>query len=414
MEIDKIQLLLILVAVLSILSCSRTGDINIDFKPATAAAAADSSSYNGNVLFGIPVDSYNVVNGTVKNNQLISSILESYGVSGDQIQKILDENKETFDPRKIKKGNNYTVFLRKDTLSRADYFIYEHDDFVKYVFSFRDSLKINRYNAEVRHEMRFSSGTINSSLWNAAIENGLNPNITGTLSEIYQWTIDFFGLQKGDKFKVVYDEQFIENKSVGISAIYAAVFEHAGTAIYAIPFMQGSTTSYYALNGTNLRKAFLKAPLKFSRISSRFTGARMHPILKIVRPHYGVDYAAPVGTPVHSIGDGRVIEASYENGAGRIIKVRHNSVYTTVYMHLSRFAPGIKAGSFVQQGETIGYVGTTGLSTGPHLDFRFYQNGSPVDPLKVDTPSADPVSPENQDKFEKVKAAALDLINTIE
>jgi murein DD-endopeptidase MepM/ murein hydrolase activator NlpD len=414
MEIDKIQLLLILVAVLSILSCSRTGDINIDFKPATAAAAADSSSYNGNVLFGIPVDSYNVVNGTVKNNQLISSILESYGVSGDQIQKILDENKETFDPRKIKKGNNYTVFLRKDTLSRADYFIYEHDDFVKYVFSFRDSLKINRYNAEVRHEMRFSSGTINSSLWNAAIENGLNPNITGTLSEIYQWTIDFFGLQKGDKFKVVYDEQFIENKSVGISAIYAEVFEHAGTAIYAIPFMQGSTTSYYALNGTNLRKAFLKAPLKFSRISSRFTGARMHPILKIVRPHYGVDYAAPVGTPVHSIGDGRVIEASYENGAGRIIKVRHNSVYTTVYMHLSRFAPGIKAGSFVQQGETIGYVGTTGLSTGPHLDFRFYQNGSPVDPLKVDTPSADPVSPENQDKFEKVKAAALDLINTIE
>ena len=168
--------------------------------------------------------------------------------------------------------------------------------------------------------------------------------------------------------------------------------------------------SFYDSDGNSLRKAFLKAPLQFSRVSSRFSSGRLHPILRIRRPHYGVDYAAPVGTPVHAIGDGRVTRAGFENGSGRMVRIVHNSVYSTAYLHLSRFGPGINAGAIVKQGDIIGYVGSSGLSTGPHLDFRFYRNGSPVDPLKVEAPPVEPVSEENKSDFEKSKTVVLSLL----
>lgn len=416
MNLYKTGISFVLTALVIIISCGRKSN----FETANLTESVDSvfidsiPVYNGNTLFGIPVDSYNIVNGRVRNNQFISSILASYGVPWNTIDQLLRDNIQIFDPRKVRKGSGYSVFLSKDTLSRADFFIYDHDPYIRYIFSLKDSLKIQRYNAEIRQELKFSSGTINTSLWEATIENGLNPNLAAELSEIYAWTIDFFGLQAGDRFKVVYTEEFIENKSVGISAIYAALFEHAGASIYAIPFIQDSSASYFDTTGTNLKKAFLKAPLRFSRISSRYSGARMHPILKIVRPHLGVDYAAPVGTPVLAIGDGRVIEARLEGGSGRMVRIRHNSVYSTAYLHLSRFEPGISAGVYVKQGQRIGYVGSSGLSTGPHLDFRFYRNGSPVNPLKVEAPSADPVSESSRSQFEKVKKAVISLLGTID
>lgn len=416
MVINKIKFICAFTVVLFVSSCGRNSIVVpvTESQNSETSKINDSISYQGNFLHGIPVDSYNIVNGLIRNNQFISSILASYGVPWDTINKLLIENQATFDPRKVRKGSGYSVFLTKDTLSKANYFIYDHDAFVSYIFSLKDSLKIHRYDAEIKRVLKFSSGTIKTSLWEAILENGLNPNLAGELSEIYAWTIDFFGLQSGDRFKVVYDEEFIGDRSVGISAIYAALFEHAGASIYAIPFVQDSSGSYFDTAGTNLKKAFLKAPLRFSRISSRFSGARMHPILKIVRPHLGVDYAAPVGTPVEAIGDGRVLEASFQNGSGRIVRIRHNSVYTTAYMHLSRFEPGITAGVYVKQGQKIGYVGTSGLSTGPHLDFRFYMNGSPVNPLKVDAPSADPVSEANKKRFEMIKTAAMSLLGTID
>jgi murein DD-endopeptidase MepM/ murein hydrolase activator NlpD len=233
------------------------------------------------------------------------------------------------------------------------------------------------------------------------------------LSEIYAWTIDFFGLQKGDRFKVIYEEEFIGEESVGIRRVHAAQFEHAGSSIYAIPFIQDSVMSFYDTTGASLRKAFLKAPLRYSRISSRFSGARRHPILKIVRPHHGVDYAAPIGTPVVAIGDGRVTSTTYEGGAGRMVRITHNSVYSTAYLHLSRFGPGIAPGVYVKQGQVIGYVGSSGLSTGPHLDFRFYRNGSAVDPLKVEAPPVNPVAPEAMDQFGKIAEGYINLLSTI-
>jgi len=380
----------------------------------------DSLSYTvhksdtGSHLHGIPVDSYNIVTGRIKRDQFISSILASYGVPWNTIDQLLRENSSLFDPRKVRMGSEYSVFITKDTLSRADYFIYDHDPTVSYIFSLKDSLTIQKYTAEIKKILKYSSGTIKTSLWEATVENNLNPNLSAELSEMYAWTIDFFGLQTDDRFKVIYEEEFIGDKSIGISRIHAALFEHAGVAIYAIPFIQDSVLSFYDTTGASLRKAFLKAPLRFSRISSRFSGARMHPVLKIVRPHHGVDYAAPVGTPVVSVGDGRVTEAGFENGSGRIVRITHNSVYSTAYLHLSRFGEGIHGGVYVKQGQVIGYVGSSGLSSGPHLDFRFYRNGYAVDPLKVEAPPVEPVKPEGLEKFSRIKEGYINLLETIE
>lgn len=415
MTFTKQSILVFLVTSLLSGSCSYQGKMSKE----TPEIASDSLSVSheqqsfADPLLNIPVDSYNIVKGTVKKNQFITSILSSYGVQWNDITTLLDNNRGVFDPRKVRTGSSYSVFLTKDTLGRADFLIYEHDPLVSYIFSLRDSLKITRRDAEVKTHLRYSSGTINTSLWETIQEENLSPNLSSELSEIYAWTIDFFGLQKGDRFKVIYDEDFIGDKSIGIERIHGAIFEHAGTEIYAIPFIQDSTVSFYDTTGASLRKAFLKAPLRFSRISSRYSDARFHPILKIVRPHHGVDYAAPVGTPVMSVGDGRVTMAGFENGSGRIVRVKHNSVYSTAYLHLSRFGPGIAPGVFVRQGQVVGYVGSSGISTGPHLDFRFYRNGYPVDPLKVEAPPVNPVAPESMDEFRKVSGGCIDLLETI-
>lgn len=374
---------------------------------------AEKASVSSLLLHGIPVDSYNVIKGKVKKNQFLSSILSEYGVPWNSIDQLLSENRDVFDARKVRSGSSYSVLMTRDTLSRADYFIYEHDPLVTYVFSLKDTLAVYRHDAEVRKMLRYSSGTINTSLWEATMEKNLNPNLSAELSEIYAWTIDFFGLQQGDRFKVIYEEDFIGDKSIGIKKIHAALFEHAGSTIAAIPFIQDSTMSFYDTTGASLRKAFLKAPLRYSRISSRFSGARLHPVLKTVRPHHGVDYSAPIGTPVVAIGDGRVTQTGFENGSGRIVRITHNSVYSTAYLHLSRFGPGISPGVYVKQGQVIGYVGSSGLSSGPHLDFRFYRNGYAVDPLKVEAPPVKPVEPGAMDQFREVAKGYMALFETI-
>jgi murein DD-endopeptidase MepM/ murein hydrolase activator NlpD len=415
MRIPVIRFILLAVSCLALYSCLRTSPAETvkESGVADSTASAITKPVTVNLIHGIPVDSYNVVTGKVKRNQFIAEILASYNVPWNTIEELLRENREVFDARKVRTGSSYSVFLSKDTLNRADYFIYEHDPTVSYIFSLKDSLTVSRYNAEVKKVLRYSSGSISTSLWEAAMEKQLNPNLSAELSEIYAWTIDFFGLQQGDRFKVIYEEDFIGEKSIGIRKIHAALFEHAGNSIYAIPYIQDSTMSFYDTTGASLRKAFLKAPLRYSRISSRFSGARYHPVLKIVRPHHGVDYSAPTGTPVVSIGDGRVTQTAFENGSGRIVRITHNSVYSTAYMHLSRFGPGIAPGVYVKQGQVIGYVGSSGLSTGPHLDFRFYRNGSAVDPLKVEAPPVNPVAPEAMDGFEKVVEGYISLFETI-
>jgi murein DD-endopeptidase MepM/ murein hydrolase activator NlpD len=367
---------------------------------------------NPTLLFGIPSDSYNISSGKIKRNVFLPDILSRYAVTLPEIDMLVKNSSKVFDVRDIRSGNNFIILSDKDSIGKAKYFIYEHDPSVYYIFSFNDSLNITLYRQEINSVIKFASGSIETSLWDAMIGAGLNPELSGSLADIYAWTIDFFGLQKGDSFKVIYEEKYVSDKSIGIGKIYCAEFNRSGNITFAIPLIQTGKESFYDYDGNSLRKAFLKAPLRFSRISSGFSSGRMHPILRIVRPHFGVDYAAPVGTPVQSIGDGKVISTGIENESGRIVRIRHNSVYTTAYLHLSSFGKGISPGTIVKQGDIVGYVGNSGLSTGPHLDFRFFKNGYAVDPLKVDAPPVEPVLTENIEKFEKIKTVVLSLLGT--
>jgi murein DD-endopeptidase MepM/ murein hydrolase activator NlpD len=341
--------------------------------------------------YGILVDSFAVIKDLVKKDQSLSDILQSYHIDANTVSKLAEISSGVFDLRKIRAGNQYTMLCTNDTLRKAKYFIYESSPTDYVVFALGDSLHVYSGEKEVRVKIVYSSGVINSSLWKAMTDAKADPNLAISLSEIYQWTIDFYAIQKGDEFKAIYEELYIGNESIGLGKILAAWFKHGGKDIFAYRFVQDSAADYFDDNAASLRRSFLKAPLKFSRISSKFSNSRFHPVLRIRRPHHGVDYAAPRGTPVHAIGNGTVISASFAGGAGRLIKIRHNSTYTTSYMHLAAFAKGVRTGGHVSQGQVIGYVGSSGLSTGPHLDFRFYRNGAAIDPLKVESPPAEPV-----------------------
>jgi len=361
-------------------------------------------------LYGLAIDSFAMEKGKIKRNENLGQILEQFNLPARSMAQLVQYADNSFDLRKMRVGNPYTAFLSKDTLVRLQYLVYEHTPIDYVVFDFNDSVKISVRQKEITTIQRKAHGEIRTSLWDAITQSSMNPMVALQLSDIYAWTIDFFGLQPGDMFTVVYDELFVDSVSVGLGKIYGASFNHAGRDLLAIPFNQDSSLSYFDAEGNSLRRAFLKAPLKFAHVTSRFSNSRLHPILKIRRPHHGVDYAAPKGTPVYSIGDGRVISTTYQGGAGRMVKVRHNGVYTTTYMHLSGFAKGVTSGSYVTQGQLIGYVGSTGLSTGPHLDFRVFKNGSPIDPLKMESPPVDPVKPENKIAFNEAKSSTLQML----
>jgi murein DD-endopeptidase MepM/ murein hydrolase activator NlpD len=361
-------------------------------------------------LYGMPIDSFNIETNVVGRDQNLGQILMKYTLPERALTQLLLYADKVFDVRKIREGNKYTAFLSRDTLYRLQYLVYEHTPVDYVIFDFTDSVKVYLRQKDIITRQHRVQGTIETSLWDAITRNNINPLVALELSEMYAWTVDFFGLQPGDQFTVIYDELYVDSVSIGLGRIHAARFFHGGRDLLAIPFTQDSVETYFDADGNSLRRAFLKAPLRFSRISSRFSGSRMHPILKIRRPHYGVDYAAPIGTPVYAIGDGRVIMAGYQSGSGRIVKVRHNGVYTSTYMHLSGFGKGIQTGKYVMQGELLGYVGSSGLSTGPHLDFRVTRNGSPIDPLKMESPPVDPIKPENVAAFDSVKLATIRLL----
>ncbi len=361
------------------------------------------------LLYGIDPSHYTTEEGTIGDGQTLSEIFSQYGVTPAVIDRTDKAAEPIFSLRNIRAGHNYTVFLTADTTSRLAHFVYEQNVTEYVVISLEnDSVTVRKEQKPVTTQRKKQSATITSSLWNCMIEAGMSPAMAMELSDIYAWSIDFFGLQEGDHFTVIYDEKFVDTVSVGVGRIWGAIFNHAGKDYYAIPFKQGDKITYWDEQGNSLRKNLLKAPLKFSRISSRFSGSRLHPVLKIRRPHYGVDYAAPSGTPVHAVADGVIITKGWDRGGGgNMLKIKHNSKLTSGYLHLRSYAKGIVQGKRVNQGDLIGYVGMTGTATGPHLDFRLWVNGKPVDPLKVVADPVEPISPENRKAFEFVKARIL-------
>lgn len=354
-------------------------------------------------LYGICIDSLDVKLDTIKKNQYLSEIMKKQNVDYGTIVHMERNHKDVFDIRKIKPGHKHTFLLSRDSLATPLFWIYEIDKINFVVFSLTDSLTAWRDEKTVDIKTEQIEGVINTSLWNAIKDANGDANLTMELSDIYSWTVDFFGIQPGDTFKVVYENRYIHDECIGMGKILACYLNNAGSKHYAYYFEQNGNGQYFDENGANLRKAFLKAPLNYRRISSTFSNARRHPVTKVVRPHHGVDYAAPTGTPVVTVGDGTVIEKGWDKkGGGNYLKIRHNSTYTTTYMHLNGFAKGIQKGSKVKQGDLIGYVGSTGMSTGPHLDFRLNKNGTYINPLTFNPPSAEPVSEDNKVAFEEV------------
>ena len=368
--------------------------------------------------YGISLDSCNMETGVIGRNETLADLLLKYEISMNQIYQISLLPDSLLDERRMKRGNRYAFFTPLDTDSMAEvsYFVYEKDaqQYVTVGIA-PDSVWAQNSSKPVVTRWQVASGTIETSLWESMLDQGVNPMLAIELSEIFAWSIDFFGIQRGDRYKVIYQESYVDSQSIGISKISGAWFYHNQVEFWAIPFIQDGERSYFDEKGNSLEKAFLKAPLRYSRISSGFSNSRYHPVLKIRRPHHGVDYAAPAGTPVHTVGDGRVTAVGYQkNGGGNYVKIKHNSVYSTTYMHLSRFGKGIRQGVYVKQGDVIGYVGSTGLATGPHLDFRFYRNGSAVNPLRVEAPPVEPVKQDNIAAFSVVRALTMQSLKLIE
>ncbi|MFA6334499.1 MAG: peptidoglycan DD-metalloendopeptidase family protein [Bacteroidales bacterium] len=352
--------------------------------------------------FGIPALDFDIKEGRIESGHFFSNLMEDLGASNADIYSLTQESKGIFDLKKLRVGNNYRAFYTKDENSKLAYLIYKDSKTTTVVFGLHDSIFVKAYNKKGATRTRVGEATITESLYYDVERAGLSVKLAARLADIYAWSIDFFGLQKGDSFKVLYDEIQYEGDEPEIGEVYAAFFVHQGKVYDAYRYYDQRDTGsvqYFNAKGENLKKAFLKAPLSFTRVSSGFTYARKHPITRIVRPHTGVDYAAPKGTPVMSIGDGTVISKGWAGGGGNTIKIKHNATYTTGYMHLSAFAKGLKKGSHVHQGQVIGNVGSTGMSTGPHLDFRVWKNNTPINPLKMESPPAKEIGKSQMEAF---------------
>lgn len=347
---------------------------------------------------GFDTDLYVCDSSVVESGETFSTLMKRLGMGASDAYSLAGLCDTVFDVRKVRAGNGIVAYYSCDSLDRTlEYVVYQKDRINSAIFKCRDSLAVWEYAKPVVVENKYSDVTIKSSLWNDMLEAGASPLLIVELSDVYAWTVDFFGLQPEDRFRAFYRQRLVDGEVIDIQGIDFAVFTRGDSNSYAILYDQGDKgNKYWNEKGESMRKAFLKAPLKFNRVSSRFSYHRKHPVTGKVRPHTGVDYAAPSGTPVHALGDGTVISAGWGGGGGNTIKIRHNSVYTTGYLHLRGFAKGIKAGARVHQGQVIGYVGSTGTSTGPHLDFRVWKNGTPVNPLTLESPSAEPIKSENK------------------
>jgi murein DD-endopeptidase MepM/ murein hydrolase activator NlpD len=344
--------------------------------------------------FGYVLNNYRVVKDTIQRGESFGEILDRHHIDYPTIYKIAEAAKDTFDIRRLRAGKPYTILASNDSLEKAQVFIYQPNKVEYLIVDFTDSIQTKFGKKEVRIVEKTASGVIESSLSEAIEGQNLNYILAHEMSDIYAWTIDFFHLQKGDSFKLIYEEKYINDTiPVGIGNIKAAYFVHKDNPMYAFNFVTDSTKNvndYYDENAKTLRRQFLKAPLKFSRISSRYNLRRRIKLYgNRVRAHKGTDFAASVGTPIMSTANGTVIESRYRGGNGNYVKIRHNSVYTTQYLHMKKRA--VKKGDYVKQGDVIGYVGMTGNTSGPHVCYRFWKNGKQVDPFRQKLPEADPI-----------------------
>ena len=355
---------------------------------------------------GFYTEAYQVDSSQVRSGETFTGLMVRLGMSSQEAYALAQRCDSTFDVRKLRAGNPIRAYYSvADGTRKLRYAVYDQNRVRSTVFRCSDSLALWNVDKPVEHERRFADVTITSSLWNDMIAAGSSPTLIMDLADIYQWSVNFFGLQGGDRFRVIYDQTLCEGEVVSIDTVHFSLFSTPeGKEVAAVRFDTGDgSKTYWDKGGESLKRMFLKAPLKYNRISSRFSYARRHPVTGVVRPHTAVDYAAPTGTPVHAIGDGTITKLGWDGGGGgNRIRIQHMQGYESSYMHLSRYAPGLRVGSRVSQGDLIGYVGATGTATGPHLDFRIFQNGRAIDPLSLDSPASEPLDTAYLSAFNRV------------
>ena len=366
--------------------------------------------------FGYTLNNFTVKKDTVKSGDSFGSILENNNLFYPQIYNIVQKAKKVFDVRKINIGKPYTILFSKDSLKTPKVFIYQPNLIDYVVVSLTDSLWAEKKSKAVELLEFEAEGVITSSLSVTMEEKKLSPLLSNELSEIYAWTIDFFRLEKGDNFKIIYSAKFVDDSIyVGLNRIHSAYFEHRGKPFYAIEFETDSKRGlfeYFDENGKNLRRAFLRAPVQFSRISSRYNLKRKIAYYGRIRPHFGTDFAAPRGTPIRATASGKVVKSSYSRGNGNYVKIKHNGTYSTQYLHMDK--RGVKVGQFVKQGDYIGTVGMTGNTSGPHVCYRFWKNGKQVDPLRQKLPEAKPISKELKKRYLTYMLPVKNQLDSIE
>ena len=365
-----------------------------------------------NLKYGLDFNKFSPKEYKIKKGDTFGDILENNGIDYPEVYQILKKIKSSVNIRKLQIGKPYTLLFTKDSISTPKYFIYHPGPLSYTVINLRDSVYGKKVEKPVRVVELQATGIIRRSLYETMANSGYNSMLTYFLADVYAWTIDFTRLDKGDRFKVIYNEKFVDDSiSIGIERIKAAYFEHKGKGLYAFEFIQDKNkgiVDYFDDKAKNLRRAFLKSPVKFSRISSRYNLKRKIAYYGRVKPHKGTDYAAPVGTPIMATASGRVIESRYAKGNGNYVKIRHNNKYSTQYLHMKRRK--VRVGQYVNQGDVIGWVGMTGYTSGPHVCYRFWKNGRQVDPYKQKLPEAKPISKFLRGEFfEKIEPLKIKL-----
>lgn len=379
--------------------------------PAPISQLPEEEKVVENMKFGFNLDDYRVQEGSIQKNQVLSQILAPFDVSAQRIEEIAKNARPVFDVRRIKPKKNWTLLQSKDSSATPEYFIYQSSARDYYVFQLQDSIYCWKGEHPTTKSINYIQGAINGSLYQTIADQGAPTLLTLELANLYAWSIDFYRIQKGDEIEMLYEVEMVDSIRVGSPRILASKFTHKGRLFDAFCFENDARFMHYDSEGRSMKKAFLKAPVKYSRISSKFTKKRYHPVLKRYKAHLGTDYAAPRGTPIVAVADGTVTKSSYTGGNGKYVKIKHNSVYETQYLHMSKRA--VNVGDVVKQGDVIGYVGSTGLATGPHVCFRFWKNGVQVNPLAEELPSAEPLSDSLMPAFIQEKERLIQLIDSL-
>jgi len=358
--------------------------------------------------YGIPLSGFELERSSVKNGNTFGDLLAEHGVSAATVDSLVRIAEPMFDVHRMRAGHPIAFIFKEDGTHTPQWFVYEASPVEHIVFSL-SPLNVHVHERPVVVHERAVACTVTGALWNDLSSCGADPALAMQLAEVFAWTVDFYRIQKGEQFTIVYNESTVDGQRYGDPEVLGVRYTTADRATEAILFSMDSTETYFDRDGNSLRKAFLKAPLKYSRLSSGFTQRRFHPVQKRFKPHLGTDYAAPYGTPILTVGDGTIETTGYTAGNGNFVKVRHNGTYTTQYLHMRKIL--VRKGQNVQQGDVIGEVGSTGLATGPHVCFRFWKNGVQVDHRKEELSKAEPVAEEDRARFYDVRDAIVAKID---